>query len=138
MGGAGAAAHLPIAPSPLPGRPSSITGSGSTAGSFSGSLTGRVASGAGSAHGASSVSSGGSSGPGVSITLSSAEGIVVQVDESNSDFRHFSPMSFSSLHKPQLLLLKGRLLPEAEIDLEELQGEGEEEAAQQQEGDEEE
>jgi hypothetical protein len=44
-------------------------------------------------------------------------GSLVVVDASVADFRHFTPLSFSTLHKPRLQLLLGRLEPEEAIDL---------------------
>jgi hypothetical protein len=47
----------------------------------------------------------------------SSHGSIVVIDTSAGDFRHFTPMSFSSHHVPKLSLLRGRLEPECFIDI---------------------
>lgn len=46
-------------------------------------------------------------------------GTLVVVDASAADFRHFTPTSFSTLHRPRLQLLRGRLEPEELLDVSE-------------------
>ena len=69
------------------------------------------------------VAAGGSPG-GVAASSSGAaaggplsRGTVVVVDAVEPDFRHFTPSSFSTLHRPRLQLLRGRLEPEEVLDV---------------------
>jgi hypothetical protein len=48
----------------------------------------------------------------------SLRGSLVIVDAAVADFRHFTPVSFSTLHKPRLQLLFGRLEPEEAVEVE--------------------